>query len=58
MQLASVAKEEGHDVHVFFLDDGVTFARKGGSENSVAVTGDDIESHKEKLRQAHVPFYV
>jgi predicted peroxiredoxin len=58
MQLASVASEEGHEVHVFFVDDGVAFARKGSSENIVAPTGDDMETHMEKLQRAHVPFYV
>ena len=58
MQLASVAKEEGHEVHVFLVDDGVAFAKKGASENVVAVTGDDMDTHMEKLKQARVPFYA
>jgi predicted peroxiredoxin len=58
LQLAGVAQEEGHEVHVFFVDDGVTFARKGASENIVAPTGDDMETHMEKLIAAKVPFYA
>jgi predicted peroxiredoxin len=58
MQLASVAADEGHEVHVFFVDDGVSLARKGSSENIVAPTGDDMESYMEKLQRANVPFYV
>lgn len=58
MQLASVALEEGHEVHVFLLDDAVVFARKGATEHIVAPTGDDMEHHLEKLILANVPFYV
>jgi predicted peroxiredoxin len=57
-QLAAAATEDGHEVHVFLLDDAVVFARKGGTENIVAPTGDDMETHMEKLRRANVPFYV
>ena len=57
-QLAAVAKEEGHEVHVFFVDDGVAFARKGACENIVAPTGDDMETHLTKLVAAKVPFYA
>ena len=58
MQLASVAVEEGHEVNVFFVDDGVFFARKGMMENIVAPTGDTMEEHAEKLVMAKIPFYA
>jgi predicted peroxiredoxin len=58
MQLASVALEEGHEVNVFFVDNGVFFAKKGMMENIVAPTGDAMEEHAEKLVIAKVPFYA
>ncbi len=58
MQLAAVAKEEGNDVNVFLTDDAVFYGRTGMSENIVATTGDDMNTHMEKLTRANVPFYV
>ncbi len=58
MQVAGIAREEGHEVNIFLLDDGVIFARKGMAENIVAPTGDDMQTHLEKLRIHKVPFYV
>ncbi len=58
MQLASVALEEGHEVNVFLVDNGVFFARKGMMENIVAPTGDEMQDHAEKLVMAKVPFYA
>jgi len=57
-QLAAVAKEEGHEVDVFLVDDGVWFAKKGAAENIVAPTGDDMETHLTKLTAAKVPIHV
>jgi hypothetical protein len=58
MQLAAVAKEEGHDVNVFLTDDAVFYGRQGMTDNIVAATGDDMNTHVEKLTRAQVPFYV
>lgn len=58
MQLAKVAAEEGHDVHVFLTDDGVMHAKTGFSENVVAPTGDDMPNYLEQLIRLKVPFYV
>jgi|WetSurMetagenome_2_1015567.scaffolds.fasta_scaffold1415537_1 predicted peroxiredoxin len=58
MQLAHVAKQEGHDVSIFLVDDGVIYAKKGMSDNIVAPTGDEMSSYMEFLIQGHVPIYA
>jgi predicted peroxiredoxin len=58
MQLAAIAKEEGHDVNVFLTDDAVFYGKQGMADNIVATTGDDMNTHLEKLARAQVPFYV
>jgi DsrE/DsrF-like family len=58
LQLAKVAKEEGHDVHVFLTDDAVYLAKKGITENVVAPTGDDAETFMQYLIKEKVPLYV
>lgn len=58
LQLARIAQEAGHEVHVFLTDDGVIYAKAGMADNIVAATGDEMISHLEPLVQAKVPFYV
>jgi predicted peroxiredoxin len=58
LQLAKLAQEAGHDVHVFLTDDGVIYAKTGMAENIVAATGDEMNMYLEALVQAKVPFYV
>ena len=58
LQLAQIAMQEGHEVRVFLVDDGVVFARKGMTENVVAPTGDEMAKYMETLIQGKVPFYV
>jgi predicted peroxiredoxin len=58
LQLAKIARDAGHDVHVFLTDDGVMFAKNGMADNIVAATGDEMNTYLEALVQARVPFYV
>lgn len=58
LQLAHMAKQEGHQVKVFLTDDGVWLAKRGLAENVVAPTGDDVNTYLEHLKQAQVPIYV
>jgi sulfur relay (sulfurtransferase) complex TusBCD TusD component (DsrE family) len=58
LQLAQIAMQEGHEVGVFLVDDGVIFARKGMTENVVAPTGDRMRPYLDSLTQGKVPFYV
>lgn len=58
LQLARIAQEAGHEVHVFLTDDGVIYAKTGMAENIVAATGDEMNGYLEPLVRANVPFYV
>jgi predicted peroxiredoxin len=58
MQLAHIAKQEGHDVSIFLVDHGVIFAKKGMSDNIVAATGDEMSTYMELLTQGQVPIYA
>ena len=57
-QLAKVAKEGGHEVHVFLVDDGVMLARVGVAENVKAATGDEMKPYLDFLVKEAVPIYV
>jgi predicted peroxiredoxin len=58
MQLAHIAQQEGHEVHIFLTDEGVIFAKVGAADNIVAATGDEMANHMELLIQAKVPVYA
>ncbi len=58
LQLVKVAKEEGHEVHLFLTDDAVYLAKKGLTENVVAPTGDDADDYMHFLIKEKVPLYV
>jgi sulfur relay (sulfurtransferase) complex TusBCD TusD component (DsrE family) len=58
MQLANVARLEGHEVNIFLTDDGVIYAKPGAAENVVAPTGDEMQNFLEQLCQAKTPIYV
>jgi uncharacterized protein involved in oxidation of intracellular sulfur len=53
-----VAKEEGHEVHVFLLDDGVMLAKTGIAENVQSSTGDGLKGYLDYLVRENVPIYV
>ncbi len=58
LQLVKVAKEEGHEVHLFLTDEAVYLAKKGLTENVVAPTGDDADNYMQFLIREKVPLYV
>jgi predicted peroxiredoxin len=58
VQFAQVAHQEGHDVSMFLIDEGVIFARKGMTENVVAPTGEEMGVAMEYLLREKVPMYV
>ncbi len=58
MQLAKVAHEEGHEVHIFLVDNAVFFGKEGMTENIVAPTGDEMDDHMQAIIGAKVPVYV
>ncbi|MGC8605048.1 MAG: DsrE family protein [Desulfomonilaceae bacterium] len=58
MQLAAFAKRDGHDVHVFLVDDGVILAKKGIAKTVICPTGDKAQTYLDELLSAETPFYV
>jgi len=58
VQFAQVARQEGHDVSIFLIDEGVIFARQGVAENVVAPTGEEMNIAMEYLLREKVPIYV
>ncbi len=58
VHLAKVAKESGHEVNLFLIDDGVTIARIGMAENMKSPTGDELKPLLDTLIKAQVPILV
>jgi predicted peroxiredoxin len=58
MLFAQVAHMEGHDVHVFLIDEGVVFARRGVAEHAVAPSGEEMSEALDYLIKNKVPIYV
>lgn len=58
MQLVKVAKEGGHEVHLFLTDEAVYLAQKGLTETVVAPTGDGADTYMQFLLREKVPLYV
>src|SRR5208283_5533720 len=58
IHLAKVAKEEGHEVDVFLIDDGVTIAKIGMADNMKSPTGDELKPLLDYLVKASVPTMV
>jgi sulfur relay (sulfurtransferase) complex TusBCD TusD component (DsrE family) len=57
-QFAQVAHQEGHDVAIFLIDEGVIFARKGMTENVVAPTGEEMNLAMEYIIREKIPIHV
>ncbi len=57
-QFAQVAHQEGHDVSIFLIDEGVIFARKGITENVVAPTGEEMGLAMEYIIREKIPIHV
>ena len=55
IHLAKVAKEEGHEVNVFLLEDGVMIAKVGMADNLKSPTGDELKTALDYLIKAGVP---
>ncbi len=58
IHLAKVAKEEGHEVSVFLIEDGVNIARIGMVDNMKSPTGDELKPLLDYLIKAEVPIFV
>jgi len=57
-QLAKVAKEKGHEVNIFLVDDAVAYAILGLADNVVAPTGDNAKQYIDYLVDKKVTFYI
>lgn len=57
-QFAKVAKDKGHEVNIFLVDDGVYYAVAGMADNVTAPTGDNAKTYLNFLQENNVPFYV
>jgi len=58
LQLAKVAKEQGHDVNIFLTDDAVVIAKPGMADQVKAPTGDEAKPYLDFLIEKEVPIYV
>jgi predicted peroxiredoxin len=58
VHLAKVAKESGHEVHLFLVDDGVMIAKIGIADHMKSPTGDELKSLLDVLIRENVPIYV
>jgi len=57
-QFARVAREKGHEVNIFLVEDAVHYAVVGMADNVRSVTGDEARNHLDFLQENNVPFYV
>ena len=57
-QLAKFAKEKGHDVNIFLVDDAVAYGIIGLADNVVAPTGDNAKQYLDFLVENKVPFHL
>jgi len=57
-QLAKVAKEKGHEVNIFLVDDAVAYAVLGLADHVQAPTGDAAKPYLDYLVENKVPFYI
>jgi uncharacterized protein involved in oxidation of intracellular sulfur len=58
LHLAKVARENGKDVKIFLLDDGVLIAKKGVTDNLRSATGDIAADLMTFLEDFEVPIYA
>ena len=58
IQFAKVAKETGHDVTIFLVEDGVMVAKLGMADNIKSPTGDELKTHLDYLVKEQVPILV
>ncbi|MGO9612301.1 MAG: DsrE family protein [Dissulfurispiraceae bacterium] len=58
IHLAKVAKEAGHEVNVFLIDDGVMIAKIGMVDHMKSPTGDELKVLLDYLVKEGVPIHV
>jgi len=58
IQFAKVAKETGHEVNIFLIEEGVMVAKVGMVDNIKSPTGDELKGHLDYLVKEKVPIFV
>ena len=57
-QFAKIAKEKGHDVKVFLVDDAVNWAQFGMADTAKALTGEEMKPLIDYLTEHKAPIYA
>ena len=57
-QFAKIAKEKGHDVKVFLVDDAVNWAQFGMADTAKALTGEEMKPLIDYLAGHKAPIYA
>jgi uncharacterized protein involved in oxidation of intracellular sulfur len=58
LQFAKVAREKGHDVKVFLVDDAIHWAQLGMAEGARASTGEEMKPFIDYLMEHDSPVYA
>ena len=58
MQFASIAAEQGHEVVVFLIDDGIHWAQLGMAEGIRSSTGEHMKDLLDRLVEHKAPIHV
>ena len=57
-QFAKVAREKGHEVNVFLIDDAVHWGQLGMAEGARAATGEEMKPLIDFLMENEAPIYA
>lgn len=57
-QFAKLAREQGHEVKVFLVDDGVSWAQLGMAESARTITGEEMKPFIDYLLEHGADLYA
>ncbi|MBW1895874.1 MAG: DsrE family protein [Deltaproteobacteria bacterium] len=57
-QFAKIAKEQGHNVKVFLVDDAIQWAQLGMADTAKALTGEEMKPFIDYLTKRGAPIYA
>ena len=57
-QFAKIAKEQGHNVKVFLIDDAIHWAQFGMADTAKALTGEEMKPFIDFLSESGAPIYA
>lgn len=58
LQFVQVAHQQGHEVNLFLIDEGVVWAREGATENSITPSGEEADVAMQYIIENKIPLYV